>query len=271
MDNRSTIATKPSKNFYEHPVNISHVWDAVDNERIPAIIAHIPQDIRGRSIEIGTAGGKLFRELRKRLPSVTGVDISFAALSSIGEGARVAANANRLPFKDNCFEVSIAADVLEHLSKEEFLSSVREIARVTQNYLIVNAPYRERYKAPVARCMDCGKEFNVYGHLRSFTEKKLCALFRDAGFSAIRVDTLGPYREWRSDFLLWLGRKAGKAYSSDFTVCPVCGSARINPKRSFVHRCIGKLLYTIQTVIDRLIPRAFKPRSEMIAVFQKIR
>lgn len=269
MTNKTLSSQSCLKEYYEHPSNVHKEWDPIDRVRIPAIMECLPSNIHEQSLEIGVAAGKLFKELQKHLPAVVGVDLSLHALRTIGQGQRVVANAKDLPFSGTYFQLCVAADVLEHLTEDEFMKAVHEIGRVTEKFILVNVPYREHIGGPVAKCMRCNKEFNVYGHLRSFNKRNLLRLFKGIGFKQVRSVTIGPYREQRSNFLFRLGRRWGKAYSSDFTVCPSCGACDINPKRSFVNRCIGKTIYLIQVFIDKLTPRLLKARSEIIILFER--
>jgi len=57
----------------------------------------------------------------------------------------VQGDARKLPFPDNTFEVVVASDLLEHVSKEERLKVVEELCRVSKNYVILGAPFRKEF------------------------------------------------------------------------------------------------------------------------------
>ena len=94
-------------------------------------------------------------------------------------------------------------------------------------------------------------------------------LFRNVGFRLVSAATIGPRRKWRSDCLFFLGRRLGRTYSGDFTLCRWCGGTRINPDRNLFHKCAGKLLYLVQVIVDHLLPGMFKPRAEIVMLFEK--
>ena len=50
-----------------------------------------------------------------------------------------------LPFKNKSFDVSICCQVLEHLPFEQFRTSLRELRRVTREYLILSLPDARRF------------------------------------------------------------------------------------------------------------------------------
>ena len=259
------------RDFYSNAANAPSSWNTIDPVRIPEILKMLPESGVETVLEIGVSGGKIFKELCKKYSAAVGIDISLRALLQIDKGYRVNANARSLPFKDNVFDMTVIAEVLEHLLDRELSGAVKEAARVTKHYLLINSPYRDEINGPVAKCLRCSREFNVYGHLRSFSEKRLSNLFQRAGFVPVKTITLGPRRAWRNNCLLWLGRKLGKAYSGDYTTCPYCNkSDAINPKRNLFDKCMGRVFYSIQVFADMLIPAFFKPRAEIAILFEKL-
>ena len=270
--NTITILDKQSsilKNFYENPLNISSAWGDIDKIRIPSILKNIPPNVYGKILEIGLGGGKIFQELCKLNPKSFGIDLSLNALQSVKDGNKINANSKSLPFKNNCFEICIVADILEHVLDQELAPTIKEISRITKQFLILDSPYKDQIRSPIAKCMECQKEFNVYGHLRTFTKKKLRYLFSGNGFKYLSSETCGPVRRWRNKFILWCSRKLGRSYSNDYTTCPLCNGRNINPKRSFIHKILGKAIWTTHIFIDSLIPNVLKPRAEIIMVFEK--
>lgn len=57
----------------------------------------------------------------------------------------VQGDARKLPFPDNSFEVVIASDMLEHVTREERIKVLEELCRVSKNYVIVGAPFRKEF------------------------------------------------------------------------------------------------------------------------------
>jgi SAM-dependent methyltransferase len=91
----------------------------------------------------------------------------------------VAADAFRLPFRDNSFDCIIAAEIIEHVTDP--VAFVGELFRVLApgGKLILSTPYKEviRYEL----CIHCNKQTPVNAHLHSFDEKKLASLLPSTG------------------------------------------------------------------------------------------
>jgi SAM-dependent methyltransferase len=101
-------------------------------------------------------------------------------LAARREAALVCGTADTLPFRDEVFDVVLAADVLEHLTDDELATS--ELFRVLRpgGTLVVNVP------------TDPGlwSEHDVaLGHVRRYTRSRLNELLSSAGFRVGRMDS----------------------------------------------------------------------------------
>ena len=137
-------------------------------------------------LEIGPGEGWLVRRLLGMGHRVATTDLSRRWLKRLPSAAdprllRVQANAFHLPFADERFDLVVAAEVLEHLPGP--VDAVREARRVlkTGGRFIATVPYRETLRPVI--CAHCGELFDRNGHLNSFSEETLSALFRAAGLS----------------------------------------------------------------------------------------
>lgn len=80
--------------------------------------------------------------------SVTAVDTSFddygGAIAPLADDARrLEADARALPFVDGAFDVTVALDLLEHISPTDRAEALSELARVTARRLVVAGPAGE--------------------------------------------------------------------------------------------------------------------------------
>lgn len=156
---------------------------------------------------------------------VVGLDISLGALKKAKEifrkegrkGFFVCGNMNRMPFREDLFDVVYAGGSIEHFS--DTLSSVKELRRVLTNggILISTVPlvslstltYGQfsgnipdlpllRSIAEFIQIKVLKKKFMIYGYEKSFTIRKICAVFRKAGLRNIKY---GPYHaHWEIKF-----------------------------------------------------------------------
>lgn len=101
-----------------------------------------PAGAGGTALEVGCGEGVIAQELTARWPSVTALDLPDAGLRAHWRerpGPRyLHADAHRLPFRDNQFDVVVAAEVLEHLPDPE--RGLAEIARVGRRHVVLSVP-----------------------------------------------------------------------------------------------------------------------------------
>jgi ubiquinone/menaquinone biosynthesis C-methylase UbiE len=95
-----------------------------------------------RVLDIGTGNGKLAIALAQNQNQVVGIDISRVALEiavrKLKETTRESrlnvsfqsGDARALDFADNTFDFAVSHDLIEHISEEDFLVHLREVARV---------------------------------------------------------------------------------------------------------------------------------------------
>jgi len=94
------------------------------------------------ALEVGCGEGVISRKLHDRFGAVCGLDLPDAGLRA--EWRRnpgpnfLHADAHRLPFNDNQFDVVVSVEVLEHLTDPD--AGLREIARVGRRHIILSVP-----------------------------------------------------------------------------------------------------------------------------------
>jgi hypothetical protein len=87
-------------------------------------------------LEVGPGNNLLSFLLRKSGKNVQGIDID------IDISPDVLGVIPNLPFRDQCFEVSLCFQVLEHLPFTYFIPSLLELARVSSQFVIISLPHR---------------------------------------------------------------------------------------------------------------------------------
>jgi SAM-dependent methyltransferase len=246
--------------------------DASDAERVRKILEAVPGDVTS-VLDVGVGGGYIYRELKKRFGAgCFGLDVSLELLKRLKDATTCVADAQTIPFRDGEFDLVIAADLIEHIKDEFFDSSILELIRVSRKYLLINSPYKDSIDWPVSLCGACGREFNVYGHVRSVDMDLVREVFPPERFEIVRTEVFGNKRDARPKALAVIARRLGKVYSSEGVICPHClNSAPKLPERNFAENLLGGMVCGTFFLMDRLIPSFLKKGSEIYVLLKKKR
>lgn len=162
-----------------------------------------------RILDIGCGSGVFVEYLKNFNSNIFGIDISpqiLALLRQRNKGIQVAAaDAARLPLKDNSFDLISLIDVLEHMDDDRKLIS--DIGRLLKpcGILLLSVPaYNALY----------GNHDRLYGHKRRYRRRQLANTLRDEGFEIIRATYFQP----AFVLPLWIKRKffSGDSENDDF-------------------------------------------------------
>ena len=93
-------------------------------------------------LDVGCAKGFMLYDFSKAIPgiSLSGIDISeYAINNSIPEIKKLVrvANAKKLPFSDNFFDLVISINTIHNLEQKDCAEALREIARVSKKYSFI--------------------------------------------------------------------------------------------------------------------------------------
>jgi len=97
-------------------------------------------------LDVGCAKGFMLYDFRKKIKGITirGVDISSYAINNSKQGVKKylkVANAKKLPFRDNEFDLVISINTIHNLNKKDCGLALREIERVSKknSFITVDA------------------------------------------------------------------------------------------------------------------------------------
>ena len=203
--------TKPR--FSPHPVEwdaerVSRFWDYLAERDAGEFFSEKhAQDIASRLIDaakprtvvdIGCGTGPLVAELVRRGVTSTGVDSSPGVLEAARKRAPGASfhlgSVAALPLADGSFDAATLIETVEHLDDATLAASLAEARRVLRpgGILLITTPNRERLEESFRQCPDCGAEFHLYQHVRSWTAQSLAATLRAVDLTPVRIQATRP-------------------------------------------------------------------------------
>lgn len=192
----------------------------IELQRVEKVLTLLPDDAR-TVLDVGCGPGLLLNRITGK--ETMGLDISPSALEKV-KGPTTLGTSSNLPFPDGGYDLVVACELLEHLPGGAFESTVAEIARVADRYIVVSVPNRQDLRQDQAKCPECGAVFNKYYHLRSFDPDMLEELFD--GFEAMDVVEYGGPDRVQTPLGIFMRHRIFRRWRPfENAVCPECGYA----------------------------------------------
>jgi len=177
-----------------HAENSTTSKHPVTMRRIKATVELV--ETSGVVLDVGVGYGDIIPELLAKNPAVNyiGVDISEKMLRRLRSTYPdiTFIDANLTPIErmaDECADVILALEVLEHIPAPEILDFLAELRRLLKpnGSLIVSVPCGENLEWITYTCAHCGCLQNVNGHVRSYSPRLIEAELELAGFHASHI------------------------------------------------------------------------------------
>ncbi len=162
--------------------------------KLRKIFRIMPEGLEVESMmDLGCGTGLIGTAVAEQLgcSQIVFADLSTAAMAMINsDGMKLVTNAEEIPLPDSSLDMTIMADVLEHLPDPE--QALREQRRLTR-YLLLKLPLdgavlRRVYIGMLQ--LRYGEDYwkKVYGHVNRYTRKTLLAALDRHGFEPLVVD-----------------------------------------------------------------------------------
>lgn len=217
-----------------------------ERARTADLLRLLPRD-RKSVLDIGARDGHFSRLLTEYFESVTALDLHKPSFEYSGV-TNVAGDVTRLQFEDSSFDCVFCAEVLEHIPDLD--RACREIARVARHEIVIGVPFKQDTRLGRTTCRECGKPNPPWGHVNSFDEARLSALF--SGLSVKAKSFVGSSKSASNPIASLLMDLAGNPYGtySQDEPCIHCGATLLPPQNSgsFALRICSALAVRINAV-----------------------
>ncbi|NPV90659.1 MAG: methyltransferase domain-containing protein [Firmicutes bacterium] len=249
--------------------NQSQVWDkdalTYQKHVLHDILAVLPNNVQS-ILDVGCGDGLITNALPAAI-KVVGLDLSEEALKRVNRET-VLGNVTNIPFPDAAFDLVMANDILEHLTLQERIKGLAEIARVARKYVIITVPFLEDLSVGAVKCAGCGFYYHINHHFYSFGLKETRDFLVPHGFKPVAQILSGDV--WLNEppevvylkrlFLSELGDATG-------AICPKCGSRDIDQDTHlpFLSSVFNSLHASLS--LDRR--HLFNLRTECISLYSK--
>ncbi len=149
-----------------------------------------------RILDLGCGSGRLSVFFAKH-NTVTGIDVQNNVRGAHANFTFHQLDAEALPFADNCFDVVVSFDVIEHVEGD--LRFMKETSRVLKpgGHLLLGTPNKDRFSHQLRHLIGRSVRYPLYlgvdpvmgllVHLREYTAADLRQLAGKAGFQDVEV------------------------------------------------------------------------------------
>jgi SAM-dependent methyltransferase len=215
---------------------------------------------RCRVLDVGARDGHFSRLLTEYFDEVTALDLQKPGFE-FARGVTVAGDVTKLEFADNTFDCVFCAEVLEHIP--DVTRACQEIIRVAKHEIVIGVPYKQDIRCGRTTCRSCGKTNPPWGHVNSFDEDRLSALF--SGLPLISKSFVGTTKEATNPIATFLMDRAGNpwgTYDQD-EPCIHCGAKLVPPRGRQIWQ---KVYSTMAFNLNRVQAIWERPRGNWIHV-----
>ncbi len=220
-------------------------------EKTEGIKALIPSEIH-TILDVGCGDGAITNDLA-RTYNATGMDISIEALKFVSPKVKaLMGNAATLPFNSECFDLVFSSEMIEHLPYEILKGAVKELKRVSREYILLSVPNDEQLRKRYIKCLSCGYEYHIYCHFNSFNLKSLKKLFFD--YDIVDSFICGVPDEPSLNWISFLKNKLANSYfyiDTEEFICPQCNNRIRRPEKSNMFHKAG--YYSLQKLQSSIL------------------
>jgi ubiquinone/menaquinone biosynthesis C-methylase UbiE len=212
----------------ERPHGCGRVYDFLIERKFQDGMRVLAAPLRGRRvIEICAGSGMMAEKFARAGAAVTATDFSVAAVARARERARrhgfrvhlMAADAERLPFRDRSFDIAAVHDGLHHLEHPE--RAIAEMARVACDAVLIMDPAEAALTRLAVRTGFAADVEEAGNQVRRLDPDRVAAVLRRSGFGDIRYRRrlmYYPHRPW--EWLRWFDHPvAFAAFRSAYAGC----------------------------------------------------
>lgn len=199
------------------------------------------------ALDIGTLDGYYAKKIKTRYSRVVAFDLVDRGIPGCENVAGDAREMSR--FADNSFDLVFCAEVLEHIPHVE--KAAAEIVRVCRKRAVIGVPYKQDIRLGRVTCAKCGKTAPPWGHVNSFDEHRLKAIF--SGMEVESKHFIGKNRGRTTALATAMMDMAGNPWGVyEHQVCMYCDAGLVAPQsRSLGQRLLGAAAFKMNQVQEQ--------------------
>jgi ubiquinone/menaquinone biosynthesis C-methylase UbiE len=204
------IINSPPPDYYQQGVKNNYfqrLWHTGKLKAVLGFISHRPKKI----LDVGCASGWFLKQVKEKYPEswCYGVDLYEKAVNyggkKYGDLVLKHADAHKLPFKKECFDLIICTEVLEHVvDPDKVLLEIKRVLKKNGTVVIEMDTGNLLFQAVWSVWIKLYGRVWSDAHLHLFDKKKIISLIKKSGLRIVRTATFN----WSMAVVFQLSKKS---------------------------------------------------------------
>lgn len=178
-------------------MNQEKIWDFYQNtssgsfaqsySRLAFVAGRIKSGARVLNIGVG---GLVFEQIcEQKGLDIYSLDPSAESIGKLNPQKAKVGYSQDIPFEADFFDAVVMSEVIEHLETDVIVQTLAEVKRVLKpgGLFLGTVPFNENLQESIVVCPKCGEIFHRWGHVQSFTAKRLGDVLAGGGFTVLQL------------------------------------------------------------------------------------
>lgn len=177
--------------YYWDIANATKMGKYLNRKEQEVIVSFLKNNEIGTCLDVACGSGRFSIPISQYGIKVVAVDYDLVPLRKLIEKSReqimtIRADANKLPFKESCFDCIVSVETADYLDVKNFLTECNKILR-KDRFLLFTSGNKHSYKRYIHRILSIYRTFYRYSfeEIRSYLEEEGFEMMKCVGYNWI--------------------------------------------------------------------------------------
>jgi len=219
-------------------------------------------------LEIGSRDGYFTKIFSEKYEKVIALDLEYPQIDMENVTPMVG-DVTDISLPDNCADLVVCTEVLEHINPELLLKACNELYRVSNKYILIGVPFQQDLRTNATYCSNCDTINPTTGHLSIFDKNKLYSLFPECKINKIELVGRGQYKTNYLSYNIYKRFNFPFGSYEQEEGCVNCGEKIMPPKISLLSEFVCRGAQTLCFIHNNLFINKDKHPLWIHVLFEK--